>query len=255
MDRLLPAKEVQGLQQFDGRKDIETWYRRVTDYMTSRAPDIMPLLKWAGRNPGEIVNAQLATHPELVCLSQSRAPLAHPAVLSHHVYGLLAGNLTGHTWDILRGCEQRQSLEAWRKVLKHHISKTEAEKLELESEALRPSRCQRKADLETAILRWEDSVRRYHESLPAHSSERLSEERRVNTLHRLLPVHIERMALSQRAKKFKSTTDLEPHALPIWNHISKWQYAQKRDYMCFFRWDYIGHPAMPFGHTRRNGTT
>ncbi len=209
--KLFEAKEVQHMLRYDGRADMELWYRKTTDYLVSRAPDIMPLLTWAEKQSVAIQNEDLVKNSEIQAMHQRGLLVTRPDVLSHHLWGFLSANLTDHAWDKFGSCERQQGLEAWRKVVRDHVSKTPAERLELESAALNPKSCTSHADLEASILAWEKAVRKYHDSLPRGSPERLSEARQLSALMRLMPTDIQEKALWDK-EEFGSVHELKEWA-------------------------------------------
>ena len=95
--------------------------------------------------------------------------------------------LDGHAFDIYEGCPPENGLEAWRRFMRDHTKRTPAETFRLEEPALHPHKCDKQSELPQHIVKWEAAVRRYHESLPATSPDRLSERRQVYALMRILP--------------------------------------------------------------------
>ncbi len=156
---LFDNKETKDLLKYNGRDDMELWYRKTTDYLVSRAPDILQVLTM------EIQNENLAHDPELLQMGRTGELPTKPDVLSHHLWGFLASNLEGQAWEKFGSCERQHGFEAWRRVVQNHVSKTPAERLQLESAALSPPTCSRHQDVEAAILTWEYTVKKYHESL------------------------------------------------------------------------------------------
>ena len=66
-------------------------------------------------------------------------------------------------------------LEAWRLTVQRHVSRTRVEIHNLEHAAQNPSRCHRHGELDAAVAKWEESVKRYHGSLAYDSPERFAE--------------------------------------------------------------------------------
>ena len=145
--------------------------------------------------PGPTVDdpAANAAH-ELHQLHQSGLLPAAPEVLSHHVWGLLSQTLVGDALIKFNALEQSAGLEAWRITVTRHVSRTRVEIHSLEHAAQNPTRCHRHDDVDAAISRWEEAVRRYHDALPLNSPERFTEQRRLNILLRMLPDELEERA-------------------------------------------------------------
>ena len=57
-------------------------------------PGVIGLLKWAERQEEIIRNDQLSIEPEIVAMQRAGTLVARPEVLSHHVWALLAANLS-----------------------------------------------------------------------------------------------------------------------------------------------------------------
>jgi hypothetical protein len=64
----------------------------------------------------------------------------------------------------------------------------------METSALNPPYVDDDKKVEPAILVWENNVKKYHDTLPLASAERLSEQRQIRALQRLLPHHHQRNA-------------------------------------------------------------
>ena len=131
--RVFVAKDVDTVEQYNGRGSLETWHRSTSIFMATRLPCIGQLLKWP-EMPGD---------SSLQQMHQSGALMANRAILSHHVWGLLARNLTGDALDQFSSDDQSEGLEVWRLTVKHHVCRARVEIHSLLTAAINPARCQR----------------------------------------------------------------------------------------------------------------
>ena len=67
--------------------------------------------------------------------------------------------------------------------------------------------------VEPAILVWENNVKKYHDTLPLASAERLSEQRQIRALQRLLPHHHQRNAAIHHPAEWRSVRELKDWVL------------------------------------------
>ena len=81
------------VRALDGDKNMDGWYREVSKYMMSRAPDITHVLKRAEKKTDIIDNNTLEAGLDLRSLFVAGLSVSNPRVLSHYVWGVLNTNL------------------------------------------------------------------------------------------------------------------------------------------------------------------
>ena len=192
---IFDQKEVRNVPSYNGKDKTEMWRAKMTNYLMSRAPEIARLLAWAEQQPQPIITETLNAQPELWAMGVQGALTVAPDIWSFHLWGVLNMNLEDKAWEIFEACQPMNGLEVWRRVLKNHVKKTPAEILDLETSASHPPKCRLHSEVDAAILRWEANVKKYHDSLPRGSPERLSEQKQVHALTRLLPTDIQERVL------------------------------------------------------------
>ena len=125
--------------KFDGDKNMDGWYREVSNYMMSRAPDITHVLKRAEKKTDIIDNNTLEAGPDLRSLFVAGLLVRNPKVLSHYVWGLLNTNLKDKALEKHQSVEARFGLESWRLMLKTKVFLTPIQSLDMESLAQNPA--------------------------------------------------------------------------------------------------------------------
>ena len=141
--------------------------------------------------------------------------VTRPDILSHHLWGFLGSHVVSHVMSIYESCASRQGLEVWRKLLKEHARKTPAECLQLGHEAMNPKQCTHLGDVEASFLRWETALRKYHDTLPLWSTERLSEQRQLRAVTRMLPNEIQRKVCWDHRDAFNTPYELRGWVLNL----------------------------------------
>ncbi len=192
---IFDQKEVRNVPSYNGKDKTEIWRAKMTNYLMSRAPEIARLLAWAEQQPQPIVTEALNSQPELQAMGMQGVLTVAPDIGSFHLWGVLNMNLEDKAWEIFEACRPMNGLEVWRRVLRNHVKKTPAEILDLETSASHPPKCRLHSEVDAAILKWEANVKKYHDSLPRGSPERLSEQKQVHALTRLLPTDIQEKVL------------------------------------------------------------
>ena len=124
---------------------------------------------------------------------------------------MLANNLTDQAWDVFSSVPRHNGVEVWRLTVRNQVNRAVSEQFVLESAALSPPRCSLQQHTEAAITKWREDVRRYHDSLPLNTAERLSETRQINASLRLLPARIEERATWEKGTS-PTTRELEERA-------------------------------------------
>ena len=209
--RVFDPRDHKDFKKFDGHRDQEEWHKITKRHLISCAPDIEPLLKWAELQPQEIRNDELSNatkHPDIAQMWMQGMLLTRPDVLSHHLWGFLGSNLTAYAMTIFESCGSRQGLEVWRRLLKDHVRKTPAEQMALEDAAMNPKMCSNLGDVEAGFLRWETALKKYHDTLPTGSTERLSEQRQLRAVTKMLPMEVQKKVLWDHPHQFATTYDL-----------------------------------------------
>ena len=128
-------------------------------------------------------------------------PLETLQVLADQLYTVLMTLVEGESFDILVGSGSGKGLEAWRRLRKRRDPLTVGRARGLLRENLSPGRA-KLGDLQGAVERLEDLMRRYTQRRDARNGQRhtLAEDIRMAALEALLPEELERHCQLQRAR-------------------------------------------------------
>ena len=167
-----------------------SWARRTENFVVSVHPGARDVLTWpVERDSATVTQANAAT--EVVM------PLDTLRMLADQLYTVLMTLVEGESFDILVGSGSGEGLEAWRRLHKRWDPLTTGRARGLLREILSPG-VAKLVELQGAVERLEDLMRRYTQRRDAWSGQRL--DTRTAALEALLPEELERHCQLQRSR-------------------------------------------------------
>ena len=166
--------------------EFVSWARRTENFVVSAHPGARDVLTWA-------VEKESAT--EVVM------PPDTLRMLADQLYIVLMTLVEGEPFDILVGSGSGEGLEAWRRLHKRWDPLTTGRARGLLREILSPG-CAKLVELQGAVERLEDLMRRYTQRRDARNGQRhtLAGDIRMAALEALLPEELERHCQLQRSR-------------------------------------------------------